>query len=250
MKIAASRSPSVFATNNRIVRQRHYLGPISGAHFNPAVSLVEALRGKLTLRQTVAYVIVQIAGCCLGALPAHAMFEMPLLQASLHLRTGPAQWLSEAGATAGLILVVVGVGRTERGGLAGIRLDRGGLLVYGVNLVRQSRDYDRAVSQQHLFRYCPCSCRRVHRVATVRRGCRPSPGKIPSTAEHGSALLRWHKGSPEWRHYDGEGGCGARANGCHNSARTMIGIPTTAGTSQYASGGSSRQSGRFFPLST
>jgi len=113
MKIAASRSPSVFATNNRIVRQRHYLGPISGAHFNPAVSLVEALRGKLTLRQTVAYVIVQIAGCCLGALPAHAMFEMPLLQASLHLRTGPAQWLSEAVATAGLILVVVGVGRTE-----------------------------------------------------------------------------------------------------------------------------------------
>src|SRR5271165_3194939 len=55
------------------------LGPISGAHFNPAVSLVEALRGKLTLRQTVAYVIVQIAGCCLGTLLAHAMFELPLL---------------------------------------------------------------------------------------------------------------------------------------------------------------------------
>jgi glycerol uptake facilitator-like aquaporin len=67
------------------------LGPVSGAHFNPAVSLVEALRGKLTLRQTVAYVIVQIGGCCLGALLAHAMFEMPLLQASVHLRTGPAQ---------------------------------------------------------------------------------------------------------------------------------------------------------------
>jgi glycerol uptake facilitator-like aquaporin len=84
------------------------LGPISGAHFNPAVSLVEALRGRLTLRQTVCYVIVQITGCCLGALLAHAMFELPLLQASVHLRTGPAQWLSEAVATAGLILVVVG----------------------------------------------------------------------------------------------------------------------------------------------
>ncbi|MDB6011377.1 MAG: family channel protein, partial [Gammaproteobacteria bacterium] len=60
------------------------LGPISGAHFNPAVSLVEALRGKLTLRQTVAYVIVQITGCCLGAFLAHAMFELPLLQASVH----------------------------------------------------------------------------------------------------------------------------------------------------------------------
>jgi len=84
------------------------LGPVSGAHFNPAVSLVEALRGKLTLRQAVAYVIVQIAGCCLGALLAHSMFELPLLQVSMHLRTGPAQWLSEAVATAGLILVVIG----------------------------------------------------------------------------------------------------------------------------------------------
>jgi glycerol uptake facilitator-like aquaporin len=84
------------------------LGPISGAHFNPAVSIVEALRGKLTLQQAVVYVIVQIAGCCLGVLLAHAMFEMPLLQASLHLRTGPAQWLSEGVATAGLILVVMG----------------------------------------------------------------------------------------------------------------------------------------------
>ena len=84
------------------------LGPVSGAHFNPAASLVQAVRGKLTLRQTVAYVTVQIAGCCLGAFLAHAMFELPLLQASVHLRTGPAQWLSEAVATAGLILVVMG----------------------------------------------------------------------------------------------------------------------------------------------
>jgi len=84
------------------------LGPVSGAHFNPAVSFVEAVRGKLTLRQTIAYAIVQIAGCCLGALLAHAMFELPLIQTSAHLRTGPAQWLSEAVATAGLILVVMG----------------------------------------------------------------------------------------------------------------------------------------------
>ncbi len=84
------------------------LGPISGAHFNPAVSIVESLRGKLTLQRTISYVVVQIAGCCLGAILAHAMFDLPLIQASLHLRTGPAQWLSEAVATAGLILVVMG----------------------------------------------------------------------------------------------------------------------------------------------
>lgn len=84
------------------------LGPISGAHFNPAVSIVEALRGRLPIPKAIGYICIQIAGCCLGALLAHAMFEMPLVQASVHLRTGPAQWLSEGVATAGLILVVMG----------------------------------------------------------------------------------------------------------------------------------------------
>ena len=83
-------------------------GPISGAHFNPAVSIVEVLRGKLTIPDAAGYVVVQIIGCCLGALLAHAMFDLPLIQASLHPRTGPAQWLSEAIATAGLILVAIG----------------------------------------------------------------------------------------------------------------------------------------------
>jgi len=83
-------------------------GPISGAHFNPAVSIIEALRDRLPIPRAAAYIIVQIAGCCLGALLAHAMFEMPLIQASVHMRTGPAQWLSEGVATAGLILVVMG----------------------------------------------------------------------------------------------------------------------------------------------
>ncbi|HEY6453655.1 MAG TPA: MIP/aquaporin family protein [Steroidobacteraceae bacterium] len=84
------------------------LGPISGAHFNPAVSVIEALRGGLPIPKALGYIVVQIVGCCLGALLAHAMFEMPLIEASVHLRTGPAQWLSEGVATAGLILVVIG----------------------------------------------------------------------------------------------------------------------------------------------
>jgi glycerol uptake facilitator-like aquaporin len=84
------------------------LGPISGAHFNPAVSVIEVLRGRLPIPRAVGYVVTQIAGCCLGALLAHAMFNMPLVQASVHLRTGPAQWLSEGVATSGLVLVVMG----------------------------------------------------------------------------------------------------------------------------------------------
>jgi glycerol uptake facilitator-like aquaporin len=83
-------------------------GPTSGAHFNPAVSIVEAIRGKLTVGQTAAYVVAQVGGCCLGALLAHAMFELPLIQASQHLRAGSGQWASEGVATAGLILIVIG----------------------------------------------------------------------------------------------------------------------------------------------
>ena len=83
------------------------LGPISGAHFNPAVSLVQAARRQLSPADAGAYVLVQMAGCWVGAMLAHAMFEMPLLQASTHVRAGPAQWLSEVVATAGLLLVVL-----------------------------------------------------------------------------------------------------------------------------------------------
>lgn len=83
------------------------LGPVSGAHFNPAVSLIEVLRGKLPVREASVYIPVQIAGCVLGAVLAHAMFELPLIQASSHVRAGPAQWLSEVVATAGLVLVVM-----------------------------------------------------------------------------------------------------------------------------------------------
>ena len=89
------------------------LGPVSGAHFNPAVSLIEALCGKLTRSEFALYAVTQIAGCCAGALLAHAMFELPLLQSSVHMRTGPAQWLAEAVATFGLLLVVLGHRRAE-----------------------------------------------------------------------------------------------------------------------------------------
>jgi len=89
------------------------LGPLSGAHFNPAVSLVDALRGRLPWTDMAAYAIAQIAGCCAGALLAHAMFELPILQSSAHVRTGASQWLAEGVATLGLLLVVLGHRRAE-----------------------------------------------------------------------------------------------------------------------------------------
>lgn len=81
------------------------LGPISGGHFNPVISLVAARNKHIDLRTAVLYAIAQLAGCCVGALLANAMFELPLLHISNHVRSGAAQWLSELVATAGLILV-------------------------------------------------------------------------------------------------------------------------------------------------
>lgn len=80
-------------------------GPVSGAHFNPAVSAVALFRRQIDLRTGVLYVVAQVAGCCAGALLANAMFELPLVTASSQVRSGMAQWLSEIVATSGLIFI-------------------------------------------------------------------------------------------------------------------------------------------------
>lgn len=81
-------------------------GPISGAHFNPVITLVATANRSLPHGEAVAFIVVQVVGCCLGAMLANAMFDLPVVQLSTHVRTGTAQWLSEAVATAGLVLVV------------------------------------------------------------------------------------------------------------------------------------------------
>jgi len=83
------------------------LGPISGAHFNPVVSMVLAFRQDLARHHLVGYVIAQLAGAALGAWAAHAMFELDILQWSTKVRTGPAQWFAEAVATCGLLFVIL-----------------------------------------------------------------------------------------------------------------------------------------------
>jgi len=90
------------------------LGPISGAHFNPAVSLVFALKRELTARDTALYVGSQVLGGIFGTMIAHGMFALPLLDASTKARTGGAQWFAEAVAAFGLVATI----------LAGIRFQR------------------------------------------------------------------------------------------------------------------------------
>ena len=83
-------------------------GPISGAHFNPAVSLAFVWRNELPWPDTLAYIGCQLAGAIVGVWTAHLMFELPVWQFSATLRTGPGQWLAEAVATFGLLLTVLG----------------------------------------------------------------------------------------------------------------------------------------------
>ena len=83
-------------------------GPVSGAHFNPAVTLAFAIRRQITIHRALMFIGVQIGGGLCGAMLAHLMFEMPLLQMSQNARDGGAQWLSEFVATFGLLTVIFG----------------------------------------------------------------------------------------------------------------------------------------------
>ena len=90
------------------------LGPISGAHFNPAVTLVFALKRELSVRDAAVYVVAQIAGGILGTMIAHGMFDHPLLETAVKVRTGGAQWFAEGVAAFGLVATI----------LAGIRFEK------------------------------------------------------------------------------------------------------------------------------
>lgn len=84
------------------------LGPISGAHFNPAVTLAFAWRGGFKRDEIVPYVIAQVAGGILGAIIAHAMFQLPIIDFSVKVRTGLPQWFAEGVATFGLLATILG----------------------------------------------------------------------------------------------------------------------------------------------
>ena len=99
------------ATGTALVTLIFTLGPISGAHFNPAVSIAAAVEGGFPWRRVPAYVAAQIAGAILGVMAAHVMFELPLVTLSQHSRAGVAQLFSEFVATFGLLVVVHGTGK-------------------------------------------------------------------------------------------------------------------------------------------
>lgn len=106
--IALALLGNTLATGAMLVVLILIFGPLSGAHFNPAVSLVFCLRGELPVRDLAPYMIAQFAGGVTGVFAVHFMFELPLLQLSQNVRTGPSQWFAEFVATLGLLLTILG----------------------------------------------------------------------------------------------------------------------------------------------
>ena len=105
--IALALLGNTIATGAILVVLIGVLGPLSGAHFNPAVTLVMALRRQLSAADAGLYIAAQICGAMLGTLLAHLMFDLPLVSAYADPRNGASQWLSEAVATFGLVLTIL-----------------------------------------------------------------------------------------------------------------------------------------------
>jgi glycerol uptake facilitator-like aquaporin len=101
------------ATGAALVALILTFGPISGAHMNPAVTIAMASRREMAWRDVPAYIAVQVLGAFLGVWAAHFMFELPIVQASQHARTGSAQWVSEGIATFGLLGVIFGCAKAR-----------------------------------------------------------------------------------------------------------------------------------------
>ena len=104
---AASLLGNTLPTGAILVVLITLLGPLSGAHFNPIVSMVMALRRSLPGSELLPYILAQIIGGIAGSLLAHAMFDLPLWQLSQTVRSGPGQWLAEAVASFGLLLTII-----------------------------------------------------------------------------------------------------------------------------------------------
>jgi glycerol uptake facilitator-like aquaporin len=111
--VAVALLANAIATGAGLIALILTFGTISGAHFNPVVTLSEAWQKNIPASEAIPYILVQIVGAYVGVATAHMMFGEPLLFASEHIRTGPSQWLSEFVATFGLLAVIIGCSRSR-----------------------------------------------------------------------------------------------------------------------------------------
>ncbi|MFZ6874030.1 aquaporin [Undibacterium sp. Di27W] len=111
--VAIALLANALATGAGLVALILMFGPISGAHFNPVVTLSEAYQKNLPVKDVLPYILLQVLGAFAGVAAAHAMFELPLFFASAHARTGMGQWWSEFVASFGLIAVIISTSRSR-----------------------------------------------------------------------------------------------------------------------------------------
>jgi arsenate reductase len=109
---------NALATGAGLVALILAFGSVSGAHFNPVVTLADRILGGTTTRDGCVYVVAQIAGACVGCMIANVMFDLAAINVSTHVRSSGSLWFSEAVATFGLIVVILGVVRTGRASIA------------------------------------------------------------------------------------------------------------------------------------
>ena len=147
-------------------------GSVSGAHFNPIVSLADRIFGGLTTRELCAYVPAQVAGACAGAIVANLMFDLDPITLSEHSRDTAASSSARSSPSFGLLMVILGVVRSGRANMAPFAVAgyiARGLLVHVVDELRQPRRHRRADPERHLRRHRPVSAPGVHR-RPARRG--------------------------------------------------------------------------------
>ena len=130
---------NTIATGAALVALILAFGSVSGAHFNPAVSVADAIEGGTAWHEVPAYIVAQVVGGVAGTILAHAMFGLPLVSLSRHARSGPAQVFSEFLATFGLLCVIWGCSRSRPNVVPfGGRIHHGGVLVHGIHFLRES----------------------------------------------------------------------------------------------------------------
>jgi glycerol uptake facilitator-like aquaporin len=109
---------NALATGAALVALILAFGSVSGAHFNPVVTLADRILGGTTTRDGIAYAIAQVVGACIGCMIANVMFDLAAINVSTHVRSSGPLWLSEVVATFGLVIVIIGVVRTGRASVA------------------------------------------------------------------------------------------------------------------------------------
>ena len=154
--LALALLANTLATGAALVALILTFATISGAHFNPAVTIADALEGSIAWREAAAYMVAQIAGAFSGVGAAHIMFGLPLFSLSLHARSGGAQLWSEFIATFGLLSVIWGCSRTRPTTVAFALGAYISVLVHGFDFICQSRAYTGPRCQRHLCRDSSC----------------------------------------------------------------------------------------------